>query len=74
MITGFNAQPVELGFDDLFVAIGAKAVAEFGFGVPREEKKLMWEEATRECVKMMTRSPYPGYEGAYFGILSGRSR
>src|SRR2546423_6614256 len=38
--TGESASEMELG----------------GFGVPREEKKLMWEEATRECVKMMTRS------------------
>src|SRR5437899_6536147 len=50
--TGESASEMELG----------------GFGVPREEKKLMWEEATRECVNMMTRSPYPGYEGAYFGM------
>jgi alkanesulfonate monooxygenase SsuD/methylene tetrahydromethanopterin reductase-like flavin-dependent oxidoreductase (luciferase family) len=39
-----------------------------GFGVAREEKKLMWEEATRQCVRMMTETPYPGYEGAYFGM------
>jgi alkanesulfonate monooxygenase SsuD/methylene tetrahydromethanopterin reductase-like flavin-dependent oxidoreductase (luciferase family) len=28
----------------------------------------MWEEATRQCVRMMTETPYPGYEGAYFGM------
>jgi alkanesulfonate monooxygenase SsuD/methylene tetrahydromethanopterin reductase-like flavin-dependent oxidoreductase (luciferase family) len=39
-----------------------------GFGVERDEKKLMWEEATRQCVRMMTETPYPGYEGAYFGM------
>lgn len=39
-----------------------------GFGVAREEKKMMWEEATRECVDMMTSSPYAGFEGAYFGM------
>jgi alkanesulfonate monooxygenase SsuD/methylene tetrahydromethanopterin reductase-like flavin-dependent oxidoreductase (luciferase family) len=39
-----------------------------GFGVRREEKKQMWEEATRECVRMMTETPYPGVEGAYFGM------
>ena len=39
-----------------------------GFGVAREEKKLMWEEATRQCVRMMTETPYGGYEGAYFGM------
>ncbi|MGB2694840.1 MAG: LLM class flavin-dependent oxidoreductase [Dehalococcoidia bacterium] len=41
-----------------------------GFGVDREEKKLMWEEATRQCVRMMTETPYGGYEGAYFGMPS----
>jgi alkanesulfonate monooxygenase SsuD/methylene tetrahydromethanopterin reductase-like flavin-dependent oxidoreductase (luciferase family) len=39
-----------------------------GFGVRREEKKQMWEEATREVVKMMTNTPYEGVEGAYFGM------
>src|SRR6266852_6792704 len=41
-----------------------------GFGVRREEKKMMWEEATRECVKMMTEIPYSGVEGAYVGMPS----
>src|SRR5207237_10049685 len=36
LITGFYAQPVKLRLDDLFVAIGAKAVAEFGVGVQGE--------------------------------------
>jgi alkanesulfonate monooxygenase SsuD/methylene tetrahydromethanopterin reductase-like flavin-dependent oxidoreductase (luciferase family) len=39
-----------------------------GFGVRREEKKMMWEEATRECLRMMTEVPYPGYEGSYFAM------
>jgi alkanesulfonate monooxygenase SsuD/methylene tetrahydromethanopterin reductase-like flavin-dependent oxidoreductase (luciferase family) len=39
-----------------------------GFGVSREDKKQMWEEATREVVKMMTNTPYGGVEGAYFGM------
>jgi len=39
-----------------------------GFGVRREEKKQMWEEATREVVKMMTQTPYAGVEGEYFGM------
>ena len=30
----------------------------------------MWEEATRQCVRMMTETPYGGYEGAYFGMPS----
>src|SRR5439155_25129850 len=33
-----------------------------GFGVRREEKKQMWEESTREVVKMMTQTPYSGVE------------
>ena len=41
-----------------------------GFGVQREDKKQMWEEATREVVKMMTETPYGGVEGAYFGMPS----
>src|SRR5438445_2842750 len=28
----------------------------------------MWEEATRECVKMMSETPYGGVEGAFFGM------
>ena len=39
-----------------------------GFGVPREEKKAMWEEATRETLRLMSETPYPGYEGRYFGM------
>lgn len=41
-----------------------------GFGIRREEKKQMWEEATRECVKMLADTPYEGTEGAYFGMPS----
>ena len=41
-----------------------------GFGVDRQDKKQMWEEATRECVRMMTQTPYEGSEGAYFGMPS----
>jgi alkanesulfonate monooxygenase SsuD/methylene tetrahydromethanopterin reductase-like flavin-dependent oxidoreductase (luciferase family) len=36
--------------------------------VHRDDKKQMWEEATRETVKMMTQTPYKGVEGAYFGM------
>jgi alkanesulfonate monooxygenase SsuD/methylene tetrahydromethanopterin reductase-like flavin-dependent oxidoreductase (luciferase family) len=50
--TGESASEMELG----------------GFGVPRDQKKQMWEEATRQCVRMMTETPYPGYEGEYFGM------
>jgi alkanesulfonate monooxygenase SsuD/methylene tetrahydromethanopterin reductase-like flavin-dependent oxidoreductase (luciferase family) len=50
--TGESASDAELG----------------GFGVQREDKKQMWEEATREVVKMMTNTPYEGVEGAYFGM------
>jgi alkanesulfonate monooxygenase SsuD/methylene tetrahydromethanopterin reductase-like flavin-dependent oxidoreductase (luciferase family) len=39
-----------------------------GFGVPREEKKAQWEEATREALRLMSSEPYPGYEGEFFGM------
>jgi alkanesulfonate monooxygenase SsuD/methylene tetrahydromethanopterin reductase-like flavin-dependent oxidoreductase (luciferase family) len=38
------------------------------FGVSREEKYAMWEEATRECVKMLSQQPYEGFEGKYFRL------
>ena len=37
-------------------------------GTPRAEKKEAWEEATRECLRMMTMTPYPGYEGIHFSM------
>jgi alkanesulfonate monooxygenase SsuD/methylene tetrahydromethanopterin reductase-like flavin-dependent oxidoreductase (luciferase family) len=39
-----------------------------GFGIDVTQKKAMWEEATRECVKMMTQVPYAGYAGPYFQV------
>ena len=39
-----------------------------GFRMRREEKRQMWEEATREVVKMMTETPYNGTEGEHFGM------
>ncbi|MBI3330466.1 MAG: LLM class flavin-dependent oxidoreductase, partial [Nitrospinae bacterium] len=39
-----------------------------GFLTNHEEKKQAWEEATRECLRMMTMVPYPGYEGKYFSM------
>jgi alkanesulfonate monooxygenase SsuD/methylene tetrahydromethanopterin reductase-like flavin-dependent oxidoreductase (luciferase family) len=39
-----------------------------GFGVPFNERHAMWETALRECVKMMTAVPYPGYRGKYFNL------
>jgi alkanesulfonate monooxygenase SsuD/methylene tetrahydromethanopterin reductase-like flavin-dependent oxidoreductase (luciferase family) len=41
-----------------------------GFGVQRQLKKAMWEEATREITNMMVQTPYPGFEGAYFSMPS----
>ncbi len=54
--TGESASEMELG----------------GFGVSREDKKAMWEEATREIVAMMTEEPYQGHEGQYF-TMPGRN-
>ncbi|MGH2364459.1 MAG: LLM class flavin-dependent oxidoreductase [Chloroflexota bacterium] len=44
-------------------------VAELqGFGTTQAEKKEAWEEATRECLRMMTSVPYPGHEGTHFSM------
>ncbi|MGH2364348.1 MAG: LLM class flavin-dependent oxidoreductase [Chloroflexota bacterium] len=45
---------------------GATTTEIGGFLTIHEEKKQAWEEATRECLRMMTTVPYPGYEGKYF--------
>jgi alkanesulfonate monooxygenase SsuD/methylene tetrahydromethanopterin reductase-like flavin-dependent oxidoreductase (luciferase family) len=47
---------------------GATSAELGGFGVDQKEKKEAWEEATRECLRMMTMVPYPGYEGKYFSM------
>src|SRR4051812_21756324 len=44
---------------------GATITETGGFLTRREEKKEAWEEATRECVRMMTMVPYPGYDGVH---------
>src|SRR5262245_65854805 len=36
-----------------------------GYGVDYMEKREAWEEAVRECAKMMCMEPYPGYDGKY---------
>ena len=50
--TGESASHMELG----------------GFRVDPKSKKEMWEECTRETAKMMTQSPYPGYDGKHFSM------
>jgi alkanesulfonate monooxygenase SsuD/methylene tetrahydromethanopterin reductase-like flavin-dependent oxidoreductase (luciferase family) len=47
---------------------GATTAELGGFGVEHKDKKGAWEEATRECLRMMTSVPYPGYEGRYFSM------
>jgi alkanesulfonate monooxygenase SsuD/methylene tetrahydromethanopterin reductase-like flavin-dependent oxidoreductase (luciferase family) len=47
---------------------GATIAEIGGFNVDHATKKEAWEEATRECVRMMTEVPYPGYEGKYFSM------
>ncbi len=39
-----------------------------GFGVPVEEKKAMWREATEQVCNMLAMDPYPGYQGKYFSM------
>ena len=50
--TGESASHIELG----------------GFNVDPKCKREMWAECTRETAKMMTQSPYSGYDGQYFSM------
>jgi len=47
---------------------GATTTELAGFGTEHSEKKEAWEEATRECLRMLSETPYPGYEGTYFSM------
>jgi alkanesulfonate monooxygenase SsuD/methylene tetrahydromethanopterin reductase-like flavin-dependent oxidoreductase (luciferase family) len=47
---------------------GATTTELGGFNVVHAEKKEAWEEATRECLRMMSEVPYPGFEGKYFSM------
>lgn len=47
---------------------GATETELGGFQVSQKDKKAAWEEATRECLRMMTEVPYPGYQGTYFSM------
>jgi alkanesulfonate monooxygenase SsuD/methylene tetrahydromethanopterin reductase-like flavin-dependent oxidoreductase (luciferase family) len=48
--TGESASDMELG----------------GFRTERSLKKQMWEESTRECLRMLTAEPYAGFAGDFF--------
>lgn len=37
-----------------------------GFGVSPIDKKAMWREATEQACEMLSKTPYPGFEGRYF--------
>ena len=39
-----------------------------GFNVDPKCKREMWEECTSETAKMMTQSPYAGYDGKHFSM------
>ena len=45
-------------------------IENMGFDIDPSQKKAMWEEATREAVKMMVQVPYEGIEGQYVNIPS----
>ncbi|HWC28465.1 MAG TPA: LLM class flavin-dependent oxidoreductase [Dehalococcoidia bacterium] len=47
---------------------GATITELGGFLTEQRIKKDAWEESTRECLRMMTETPYPGYEGEYFSM------
>jgi alkanesulfonate monooxygenase SsuD/methylene tetrahydromethanopterin reductase-like flavin-dependent oxidoreductase (luciferase family) len=44
---------------------GASDMELGGFNTDRSLKKQMWEESTRECLRMMTAEPYTGYDGQF---------
>ena len=39
-----------------------------GYGIDRAQKRRMWEEAVPQIARMMTQSPYPGFEGEFFSM------
>jgi alkanesulfonate monooxygenase SsuD/methylene tetrahydromethanopterin reductase-like flavin-dependent oxidoreductase (luciferase family) len=47
---------------------GATGTELGGFLTDSRNKKDAWEESTRECLRMMTETPYPGYEGEHFSM------
>jgi alkanesulfonate monooxygenase SsuD/methylene tetrahydromethanopterin reductase-like flavin-dependent oxidoreductase (luciferase family) len=46
----------------------ATAVEMGGFGVDPNDKRSMWEEATREAANMLAMRPYPGFQGRWFDM------
>ena len=40
------------------------------FGVDYLQKRALWAEALRECAKMLSANPYPGYSGEFFSMPS----
>ena len=41
-----------------------------GFGIEPAQKGAMWREATEQIANMMTMSPYPGFQGEHFSMLT----
>jgi len=39
-----------------------------GFRIDPAEKRAMWHETVEQICRMMSESPYPGYEGKYFSM------
>ncbi|MDA0338634.1 MAG: LLM class flavin-dependent oxidoreductase [Proteobacteria bacterium] len=47
----------------------SSSLAELGgYGVPVEEKRAQWMEATEQVANMMVMEPYPGFEGEFFSM------
>ncbi len=47
---------------------GATTTELAGFNTQHLYKKDAWEESTRECLRMMSETPYPGYVGEHFSM------
>lgn len=53
---------------DLGTGEGSSQMELGGFGVPRAEKRLQWEESLDAITRMFVEEPFAGYEGKFISI------
>jgi alkanesulfonate monooxygenase SsuD/methylene tetrahydromethanopterin reductase-like flavin-dependent oxidoreductase (luciferase family) len=53
---------------DLGTGEGSSQMELGGFGIPREEKRLQWEESLDAITRMFVEEPFAGYEGKSIDI------
>ena len=59
---------VSRGRVDFGTGESASRIELEGFGIDPKEKGAMWQEAVAQVARMLSESPYPGYEGKYFSM------